>query len=136
MQRMFKMNIRPIRTEKDYDLALDRVDILMDLNPKFGSKKSDELEILVMLIEKYEQINWNIAEPDPIEAIKIRMQEMQLKQKDLVPYIGNKSKVSEVLNKKVGLSLSMIYNLAKGLHLPLEVLIQPLIVSLSKYHFL
>jgi HTH-type transcriptional regulator/antitoxin HigA len=119
------MNIRPIRTEKDYDLALDRVDILMDLNPKSESKESDELEVLAMLIEKYEQINWNIAEPDPIEAIKIRMQEMQLKQKDLVPYIGNKSKVSEVLNRKVGLSLSMIYNLAKGLHLPLEVLIQP-----------
>ncbi len=119
------MHIRPIRTEKDYDSALDRVDVLMDIDPKLGSKESDELEILVMIIEKYEEKNWNISEPDPIEAIKIRMQEMQLKQKDLVPYIGNKSKVSEVLNRKVGLSLSMIYNLAKGLHLPLEVLIQP-----------
>ncbi len=119
------MNIRPIRTEKDYDDALDRVDMLMDLDLKLGTKESDELEVLVMIIEKYEEKNWNISEPDPIEAIKIRMQEMQLKQKDLVPYIGNKSKVSEVLNGKVGLSLSMIYNLAKGLHLPLEVLIQP-----------
>lgn len=119
------MHIRPIKTEKDYDYALERVDILMDLDLKLGSKESDELEVLVMLIEKYEEKNWNISEPDPIEAIKIRMQEMQLKQKDLVPYIGNKSKVSEVLNRKVGLSLSMIYNLAKGLHLPLEVLIQP-----------
>ncbi len=119
------MNIRPIRTEKDYDEALERVDVLMDLNPELRTRESDELEILVMLIEKYEQSHWEISEPDPIEAIKIRMQEMQLKQKDLVPYIGNKSKVSEVLNKKVGLSLSMIYNLAKGLHLPLETLIQP-----------
>jgi len=119
------MNIRPIRTEKDYDDALDRVDALMELDPKPGTKESDELEILVIIIENYEEKKWHISEPDPIEAIKIRMQDMQLKQKDLVPYIGNKSKVSEVLNRKVGLSLSMIYNLAKGLHLPLEVLIQP-----------
>ena len=66
-----------------------------------------------------------LMEPDPIEAIKLRMEQMHLKQQDLIPYIGNKSKVSEVLNRKVGLSLNMIYNLAKGLHLPLEVLVQP-----------
>jgi len=125
MPRRFKMTIRPIRNETDYDNALDRVDELMDLNPKMGTSKSDELEVLALLIEKYEEKAWAISEPDPIEAIKIRMEEMQLKQKDLVPYIGNKSKVSEILNRKVGLSLSMIYKLAKGLHLPLEVLVQP-----------
>jgi len=119
------MSIRPIHNETDYDNALDRVDELMDLNPEMHTSQSDELEILVLLIEKYEEKAWNISEPDPIEAIKIRMEEMQLKQKDLVPFIGNKSKVSEVLNRKVGLSLNMIYNLAKGLHLPLEVLVQP-----------
>ncbi len=118
------MNIRPIHNEKDYDKALDRVDELMELNPILGTTQSDELEVLVLLIEKYEEQAWVISEPDPIEAIKIRMEQMHLKQKDLVPYIGNKSKVSEVLNRKVGLSLSMIYNLAKGLHLPLEVLVQ------------
>ena len=117
--------MRPIRTEQDYDNALNRVDILMELDPKLNTKESDELEILVMLIEKYEEKNWNISEPDAIEAIKIRMQEMNLKQKDLVPYIGNKSKVSEVLNRKIGLSITMIYNLAKGLHIPLEILVQP-----------
>ena len=117
------MIIKPIRNEKDYNEALDRVDYLMDLNPELGTKESDELEVLALLIEKYEEKAWAISEPDPIEAIKIRMEEMQLKQKDLVPYIGNKSKVSEVLNRKVGLSLNMIYNLSKGLHLPLEVLI-------------
>jgi HTH-type transcriptional regulator/antitoxin HigA len=101
------------------------VDELMDLNPAMHTAQSDELEVLVLLIEKYEEKAWTIAEPDPIEAIKIRMEEMQLKQKDLIPFIGNKSKVSEVLNRKVGLSLNMIYNLAKGLHLPLEVLVQP-----------
>jgi len=125
MQRKFKMSIRPIHNETDYDQALDRVDELMDLNPAMHTTQSDELEILVLLIEKYEEKAWVITEPDPIEAIKIRMEEMQLKQKDLIPFIGNKSKVSEVLNRKVGLSLNMIYNLAKGLHLPLEVLVQP-----------
>ena len=119
------MNIRPIRNESDYDSALDRVDVLMDLNPNMGTKESDELEILVMLIEKYEEKAWVISEPDPIEAIKYRMEQMQLKQKDLVPYIGNKSKVSEVLNRKIGLSLNMVYNLSRELHLPLELLVQP-----------
>jgi HTH-type transcriptional regulator/antitoxin HigA len=119
------MSIKPIHNETDYDNALDRVDVLMDINPELGTAESDELEVLALLIEKYEEKEWAISEPDPIEAIKVRMEQMHLKQKDLVPYIGNKSKVSEVLNRKVGLSLTMIYNLAKGLHLPLEVLIQP-----------
>jgi len=132
MQRKFKMSIRPIHNEKDYDHALDRVDELMDLNPIMHTAQSDELEILVLLIEKYEEKAWVISEPDPIEAIKIRMEEMQLKQKDLIPFIGNKSKVSEVLNRKIGLSLNMIYNLAKGLHLPLEILVQPTERQMSK----
>ena len=119
------MRIKPIHNEKDYDNALDRVDVLMELNPALGTVESDELEVLALLVEKYEENAWSISEPDPIEAIKVRMEQMHLKQKDLVPYIGNKSKVSEVLNRKVGLSLSMIYNLSQGLHLPLEVLIQP-----------
>ena len=119
------MSIRPIHNENDYDKALDRVDMLMELDPAMGTIESDELEVLVLLIEKYEEKAWAISEPDPIEAIKLRMEQMHLKQQDLVPYIGNKSKVSEVLNRKVGLSLNMIYNLAKGLHLPLEVLVQP-----------
>lgn len=119
------MRIKPIHNEKDYDNALDRVDVLMELNPALGTVESDELEVLALLVEKYEEKAWSISEPDPIEAIKVRMEQMHLKQKDLVPYIGNKSKVSEVLNRKVGLSLSMIYNLSQGLHLPLEVLIQP-----------
>ena len=119
------MKIRPIRNESDYDRALDRVDVLMDLDPKMGTEESNELEILVMLIEKYEENAWAISEPDPIEAIKYRMEQMHLKQKDLVPYIGNKSKVSEVLNRKVGLSLNMVYNLLRELYLPLEILIQP-----------
>ena len=117
------MTLKPIKNELEYDEALDRIDTLMELNPDINSELSNELEILVMLIEKYEEKHWAISEPDPVEAIKVRMQQMHLKQKDLVPYIGNASKVSEVLNKKIGLSLSMITNLASALHLPLEALI-------------
>ena len=117
------MQLKPIKNEIEYGEALDRVDTLMELNPALETEPSNELEILVMLIEKYEEKNWAISEPDPIEAIKVRMEQMHLKQKDLVPYIGNASKVSEVLNRKIGLSLSMITNLASALHLPLEALI-------------
>jgi len=118
------MTIKPIKNENDYDVALERVDALMEIDPELGTELSDELEILVMLIEKYEEKHWQIAEPEPVAAIKVRMEQMHLKQKDLIPYIGNKSKVSEVLNGKIGLSLSMISKLASGLHIPLEVLIQ------------
>ena len=118
------MLLKPINNESDYDAALDRVDYLMELNLDINTDKSNELEVLVLLIEKYEEKAWFISEPDPIDAIKVRMEQMDLKQKDLIPYIGNKSKVSEVLNRKIGLSLSMIKNIASGLHLPLENLIQ------------
>ena len=117
------MLLKPIKNEKDYDKALERVDELMEINPADGTEQADELEVLVLLIEKYENKYWSISEPDPIEAIKVRMEQMNLKQKDLIPYIGNKSKVSELLNRKISLSLNMIVNLANGLKLPLEVLI-------------
>jgi len=124
MQGSFRMNIKPIHDEQAYETALERVDILMELDPEIGTSQSDELEILVLLIERYEEQAWAISEPDPIEAIRYRMEQMQLKHKDLVPYIGNKSKVSEVLNRKIGLSLNMIVNLSKGLHIPLETLVR------------
>lgn len=117
------MHLSPIRTEADYEKVLERIDVLMDLNPEIGSREGDELEILALLVEKYEEQHWHIAAPDPIEAIKYRMEEMGLKQKDLVPIIGSKSKVSEVLNRKIGLSLTMISNLSAQLHIPLEVLV-------------
>jgi len=120
------MQLKILKTEKDYDKALNRIDELMELNSKIGTKESDELEILVLLVEKYEELNWNIDTPDPIEAIKHRMEEMNLKQKDLIPYIGNKSKVSELLNRKISLSLSMVRSLSEALHIPLEILIKPI----------
>ena len=123
MQRKSKMQLKILKTEKDYDKALNRIDELMELNPKLGTLESDELEILALLVEKYEELNWNIETPDPIEAIKYRMEEMNLKQKDLIPYIGNKSKVSELLNRKISLSISMIRNLSQALHIPAETLL-------------
>lgn len=123
MQARYKMTLKLIKNEIEYDNALNRIDKLMDINPALGSKESDELEVLVMLVEKYEEKNWAINEPDPVEAIKIRMEQMHLKQKDLVPYIGNASKVSEVLNRKISLSLAMITNLANALQIPLETFI-------------
>jgi len=118
------MQLKILKTQEEYDKALNRIDELMQLNPKLGTSLSDELEILVLLVEKYEDLNWNIDTPDPIEAIKYKMQEMGLKQKDLIPYVGNKSKVSELLNRKISLSLNMIRNLSKALHIPVETLIK------------
>ncbi|KAB7891354.1 helix-turn-helix domain-containing protein [Poseidonibacter ostreae] len=120
------MKLKIIKNEEEYDRALNRVDELMELNPKLDTAKSDELELLVLIIEKYEELNWNISLPDPIEAIKYRMEEMNLKQKDLVPYIGNKSKASELLNRKIPLSLSMIQKLSKGLSLSMDTLARPI----------
>lgn len=117
------MILKPIKNELEYDLALARVDELMEMNLDLDTPLSDELEILVILIDKYEEKHWAISEPDPIEAIKIRMKQMHLKQKDLIPYIGSASKVSEVLNKKITLSLNMIIQIANNLELPLEILV-------------
>lgn len=112
------MNIKPIKNENDYMHALQRADELFDALP--NTLQGDELEILITLIERYEAINYHIDTPDPIEAIKFRMEQEGLIQKDLIPYIGSKSRVSEVLNKKRGLSLEMIRNLNTYLHIPLE----------------
>jgi len=115
------MNIHPIHTENDYKLALKRVESLMDA--KSGSKDFDELEILSTLVESYETKHYDIDAPDPIEAIKFRMEQEGLMQKDLVAIFGNKSRVSEVLNKKRKLTLDMIRNLNKNLNIPFENLL-------------
>jgi len=116
------MNIQPIKTEKDYQKALKRLEQIFDA--KIGTKEGDELEILSILIEKYEDIHFPIDLPDPIEAIKFRMEQMGLKQNDLVEAIGFKSRVSEILNRKRKLSLEMIRKLSEFLSIPTNVLIQ------------
>jgi len=115
------MNIKPIRTEKDYEKALKRLEKIFDSSPK--SKEGDEAEILSLLIEDYENQYYPIEALDPIEAIKIRMEELKIKQKDLVGVIGGKSRVSEVLNKKKRLTVDMIRKLEKILHLSASILV-------------
>ncbi|PIB30939.1 DNA-binding protein [Gaetbulibacter sp. 5U11] len=116
------MNIKPIKNETDYLNALERLEVIFDA--KKGTKKGDELEILSILIDKYENETSPIGFPDPIEAIKFRMEQMGLKQKDLAEVVGFKSRVSEILNKKRKLTLEMIRNLNLKLHIPTEVLVQ------------
>jgi HTH-type transcriptional regulator/antitoxin HigA len=116
------MKITPIRNEKDYQKALKRLELIFDA--KKGSEKGDELEILSILIDRYENENFPIGMPDPIEAIKFRMEQMGMKQKDLAEVVGFKSRVSEILNKKRKLTLDMIRKLNTTLHIPTEVLVQ------------
>ena len=116
------MNIKPIKTEADYIEALSRLEILFDA--KVGTPESDEADILAILIDEYENRNYPITSPDPIEAIKIRMEEMQLKQTDLIDVIGGKSKVSEILNRKRKLTVKMIRNLTVKLNLSPSLLIE------------
>ncbi|MAC66113.1 MULTISPECIES: helix-turn-helix domain-containing protein [Zunongwangia] len=115
------MKIKPIKSEQDYEKALERLEIIFDA-PE-NTNKGDEAEILSMLIENYENQNYPIEAPDPIEAIKIRMEEMNLKQKDLVGVIGGKSRVSEILNKKKRLTVDMIRELERILHISASVLV-------------
>ncbi len=113
---------KPIKTEADYKAALVRADEIFDAKP--GTSEGDELELLITLIEHYEDIAFPIDLPDPVTAIKFRMAQQGLKEKDLVPYIGNESKVSDVLSGKCPLSMDMIQKLVNGLGIPPEVLLQ------------
>lgn len=116
------MKIVPIRNGKDYQEALDRLEQIF--NAKKGTEEGDELEIRSILIDQYEKENFPIGMPDPIEAIKFRMEQMGMKQKDLAEVVGFKSRVSEILSKKRKLTLDMIRKLSVALHIPTEVLIQ------------
>lgn len=116
------MRILPIRNEKDYQKALDRLEDIFDAQK--GTEEGDELEILSILIDRYENENFTIEMPDPIEAIKFRMEQMGMKQKDLAEVVGFKSRVSEILSKKRKLNLDMIRKLSTTLHIPTEVLVQ------------
>lgn len=116
------MKITPIKTEKDYEKAIERLEVIFDAKP--NSNEGDEAEILSLLIENYENQHFPIGPPDPIEAIKIRMEEMNLKQKDLVGIIGGKSRVSEILNKKKRLTVDMIRDLEQILNISASVLVR------------
>ena len=116
------MEIRPIKTEKDYKESLERLEKIFDA--KSGSKEGDELEVLSILIDNYEKEYYQIEFPDPIEAIKFRMEQMGYSQKDLAEVVGFKSRASEIMNRKRKLSLGMIRQLHERMNIPTDVLIQ------------
>ncbi len=117
-----KMNPKVIRNEADYEASLARIDELVEA--ELGTPEGDELDLLVTLVELYEKDVYPIGPPDPIEAIRFRMEQMGLKQKDLIPFIGSRSKVSEVLSGQRSLSVSMMRKLHEGLGIPAEVLLK------------
>jgi HTH-type transcriptional regulator/antitoxin HigA len=116
------MDIKPIKTETDYEAALQEIEELFEAKP--DTPEGDRLEILSTLVEAYEEQHYPIPAPDPIEAIRYYMESRGLSRRDLEPYVGSRARVSEVLNKKRPLSLTMIRNLHRGLGIPAEVLIQ------------
>ncbi|RQR49713.1 transcriptional regulator [Burkholderia sp. Bp9140] len=117
------MDIHPIRTEADYKAALKAVSALVDLDPAPGTPEGDELEIMAILIERYEAEHFPLVLPNPIDAIKFRMEQAGLSVPDMQPYIGNTNRVYEVLAGRRSLSLAMIRKLHEGLHIPADVLI-------------
>jgi len=116
------MTIKPIKTKKDYQAALTRLETIFDSRP--GTAEGDELEVLSILIDKFEMEHYPIGFPDPIEAIKFRMEQMGYSQSDLARVVGLKSRASEILNRKRKLSLEMIRQLHEVLRIPTDVLIQ------------
>ena len=117
------MNIKPIRTKKDYERALVQIDKLMDAKP--NTRRGDMLDILVTLVEAYERKHYRVDPPDPIEAIKYRMEQLDLKPADLAPYLGGKNRVSEVLNGKRKLTVNMM----RALHTHLSISAESLLAS-------
>jgi HTH-type transcriptional regulator / antitoxin HigA len=116
------MEINPIKTEQDYDLALQRVDFLFDAKP--NTNEADELDILVTLIEKYELTHYQIPEPDPIEAIKFMMEQKGISNNDLGVLLKSRSRVSEIFKRKRALNLKQIRLLQANLNIPASVLIK------------
>lgn len=115
--------VRSIQNEADYDAALARIDALMDAAP--GSPDGEMLDVLVTLVEAYEEKRWRIDPPDPIDAIRIRLEQRGLTRKHLESMLGTRGRVSEILNRKRPLTLEMIRRLHRDLGIPAESLIQP-----------
>ncbi len=111
-----------LKTENDYNQALSRIDEIFDAEP--NTPEADELDLLVALVELYEKEHYPIEIPDPVSAIKFRMEQEGLTNSDMEKYLGSKSKVSEIFSHKRGLSLTMIRKLVEGLHIPAEILIK------------
>lgn len=119
------MDIRPIRTEADYEAVLEEIALLMRDDPMLGTPEGDRLDVLTTLVQAYEAQHYPVLPPDPIEAIKFRMEQGGLTVADMKPYIGPPHRVYEVLSRKRALSLAMIRRLHTGLGIPAESLIGP-----------
>ena len=116
------MDIKPIKTEADYEAALAEIESLFDAEP--GTAEADKLDVLATLVEAYEEKHYPISAPDPIEALNYFMESRGLTRRDLEPYVGSRARVSEVLNRKRPLTLRMIRGLHTGLNIPAEILIR------------
>ena len=117
------MDIRPIHTAADYKAALKEISTLMEMDPAAGTPEGDRLDILSTIVQAYEARHFPMATPDPVEAIKFRMEQSGLSAKDLEPLIGRSNRVYEILNRKRPLTLAMIRKLHRQLGIPAEVLI-------------
>lgn len=117
------MEIKPIKTDADYEAALEEIERLFDSKP--GTAEADRLEVIATLVEAYETKHHALPLPDPIEAILYHMESRGLSRRDLEPYIGTRARVSEILNRRRPLTMEMVRNLHQGLGIPAEVLIQP-----------
>jgi HTH-type transcriptional regulator / antitoxin HigA len=115
------MEIRPIKTEQDYNFAISRIEELW--GAKKDTPEGDEFDLLVTLVEAYEMKHYPVAPPDPVDAIKFRMEQMGMTKADMIKYLGSQSRVSEILNRKRSLSLSMIKSLYKELKIPADILL-------------
>ena len=115
------MDIKPIKTEQDYNDSISRIEELWGV--KRDTPEGDELDLLVTLVESYEMKHYPITPPDPIDAIKFRMEQMNMTKADMVKYLGSQSRVSEILNRKRTLTLKMAKSLYKGLKIPADILL-------------
>jgi HTH-type transcriptional regulator/antitoxin HigA len=123
------VDIRPIKTEADYQAALEEIESLFDAAP--NTPEGDRLEVLTTLVEAYEEQKYHIALPDPVEAIVYHLESRGLSQDDLAQYMGSSSAVDEVLNRKRALTIDMIRGLHSGLGIPADILIQPYLLIKS-----
>ena len=114
------MITKVIKTQEAYEAALAEIETLIDLNPQAGTPEAEQLELGSLLVEQYESEKFPIGLPDPVEAIEFRMEQQGLTPRDLIPYIGSRSKVSEILSRKRSLTLTMIRALHEGLGIPAE----------------
>ncbi|HEY84860.1 MAG TPA: helix-turn-helix domain-containing protein [Chloroflexi bacterium] len=124
------MKITPVKTEADYEIVLAEIEKLFDAEP--DTPEGDKLEVLVTLVEAYEEKHYQISPPDPIDAIEYHMERLGLTRRELEPYLGSRARVSEILNRKRPLTLRMVRKLEDGLDIPASILIQQYDLDLPK----